>query len=731
MHLLSKLTPHLGAVLLCLALLAVQAFGDLSLPRYTSLIVDVGIQQSGVEHPSPQELSASTYRKISAFLAGQEKGEAPPAEAVSPKGEAPADEAVFAASDSLALFQASYEPAGSTYVLTDQGRARREQLDLVVAGPLATIHGLTGNAESEAASAEAADEALLTQQGIAAATQEYRNLGYDLNAMQMDYLLKTGAQMLAMAALIMACAIAVSFVASRTGARIGRDLRSRLFARVMEFSHAEIDSFSAASLITRGTNDIQLIQNVCTMLLRMILYAPILAVGGVIMVALTAPSMAWIIAVAVAAVLVVVGVLMGFTMPRFRVMQQLIDKVNQVAREILTGLPVVRAFGRESFEQDRFNQASTDLFSTQLFTNRAMSFMSPFMMLVMNGVAIAVVWFGGVNVSQGTMQTGQIIAMITYAMVIIMGFLMLSMLAVMLPRASVAAQRVDEVLATSSSVKDPDNPQDEALPSRDQAPGACIEFKNVCFAYDQAGENALDHVSFTVEPGTTCAIVGGTGSGKSTVLMLLERFQDVTSGEVLLDGVDVRLLTQSTLRSQLGYVPQKAFLFQGTIAENVGYGLEQSDEESLRKALDIAQAADFVDQRPEGLQAPVSQAGSNVSGGQRQRLAIARALAVPARAFLFDDSFSALDYKTDARLRQQLREGLAGRTVILVAQRIATVMGADKIVVLEDGRVVGQGTHRQLLESCPEYLQIARSQLSPRELEQSLSGGAWEAGERA
>lgn len=720
MHLLNKLTPHLGAVLLCFALLAVQAFGDLSLPRFTSLIVDVGIQQSGVEHPSPQELSLGTYRSIAELLAQEEGGEEPADQPAAQEqggiGSAPLD--------SGALFAASYERAGETYVLTDTGRDRRDRLDQVVAAPLAQVHGLQDQDGS-------ADAALLAQQGIAAAQREYQALGYDLASLQMDYLLRTGAQMLAMAALIMAAMIAVSFVASRTGARIGRDLRQRLFSQVMKFSHAEIDSFSAASLITRGTNDIQLIQNVCTMLLRMVLYAPILAIGGVVMVALTAPSMAWIIAVAVAVLLVVVGLLMAVTMPRFRIMQQLIDKVNQVAREILTGLPVVRAFGRESFEQDRFSKASTDLYRTQLFTNRAMSFMSPVMMLIMNGVAVAVVWFGGISVSVGTLQTGQIIAMITYAMVIIMGFLMLSMMAVMLPRASVAAQRVDQVLATVSSVSDPADPQDHALPTAQQSPGARIEFRDVCFAYDHKGENALDHVSFTVEPGTTCAIVGGTGSGKSTVLMLVERFRDVTSGAVLVDGIDVRSLSQSALRSQLGYVPQKAFLFQGTVGENVGYGLDEPDEARIEKALEIAQAADFVAQRPEGLQAPVAQAGSNVSGGQRQRLAIARALAVPARAFLFDDSFSALDYKTDARLRQQLREGLAGRTVIMVAQRIATVMGADQIVVLEDGRVVGQGTHRQLLESCPEYLQIARSQLSPQELELDLRGCSLEGGEGA
>ncbi|MDO4502920.1 MAG: ABC transporter ATP-binding protein [Coriobacteriia bacterium] len=735
MHLLRKLAPHWRAVLLCLALLVVQAFGDLSLPRYTSLIVDVGIQQSGVEHASPDQLTASTHDQIAALLTQEQGGESAAGEkpagesAAAPDGAAAPAAATGgadpAATDPAALFAAAYEPAADgTFALTEQGSAVRDQLDAVVAGPLAQIHGLTA-----ADDAGAADPSLLQQQGIAAAQKEYQALGRDLGAMQMDYLLRTSAIMLGMAALIMAAMIAVSLVASRTGARIGRDLRQRLFARVMEYSAAEIDSFSAASLITRGTNDIQLIQNICTMLLRMVIYAPILALGGVVMVAATAPSMAWIIAIAVAVLLTVVGALMAITGPKFRIMQQVIDRVNQVAREVLTGLPVVRAFSREDHEQERFDQASTTLYRTQLFTNRAMTFMGPTMMLIMNGVAVAVVWFGGLRVSMGTLQTGQIIALITYSMVIIAGFLMISMISIMLPRANVAAQRVDQVLATASSVADPAEPQDALLPDAAQAPGARIEFRDVSFAYDQQGENALDHVSFTIPAGSTCAIVGGTGSGKSTVLQLIERFRDVASGQVLLDGVDVRDLSQAALRSQLGYVPQRAFLFSGTIRSNVGYGQDHLSDERLAEALRIAQAADFVAERPEGADAPIAQSGSNVSGGQRQRLAIARALAQPARAFLFDDSFSALDYRTDAALRQELQTSLAGRTVVIVAQRIATVMNADQILVLEDGRVVGRGTHAELLESCPEYRQIAESQLSPQELESALPASAAKGGD--
>ena len=447
------------------------------------------------------------------------------------------------------------------------------------------------------------------------------------------------------------------------------------------------------------------------------LYAPILAVGGIIMIARTDLSMGWIIIAAVVAIAAVMGVLMKVAMPKFKIMQKLIDRVNLVSRELLTGLPVIRAFGREQHEEACFDDANTRLMKTQLFTNRVMTFMMPLMMLIMNLVSVGIIWFGGHAIDAGNLQTGDLIAFITYSMVIIMGFLMIGMLSIMLPRADVAAQRIDEVLECKPSIADPEpgNAKD-ALLGANGLPGARIAFENVSFRYSDGAECVLEDVSFTCEPGKTTAIIGSTGSGKSTVLKLAERFHDVTSGRITVDGVDVRDVSQHALRTQLGYVPQAAFLFSGTIASNVGYGVDGADEDRIRAAADVAQAGEFIAERPEGLATPISQGGTNVSGGQRQRLAIARALATDARAYLFDDSFSALDYKTDAALRHELSSRLGGKTVVIVAQRISTVLNADQIVVLDDGRVVGAGTHEQLMKSCQAYREIAMSQLSEEEL---------------
>lgn len=534
---------------------------------------------------------------------------------------------------------------------------------------------------------------------------------------QMQALLGLGLQMLGLVAVSMATSILVGLLASRTGAAVGRDLRSRLFAKVISFSQAEVDSFSAASLITRGTNDVQLVQTVLIMLQRMVLYAPILAVGGIVMVAHTNLSMGWVIVVGIGAVLAVCLVLMGVTMPKFKIMQKLIDRLNLVSREILTGLPVIRAFGREGHEEARFEEANHRLMATQLFTNRVMSFMMPAMMLTMNLIAALIVWVGAGYVEAGTIQTGDLIAFITYSMVIIMSFLIIGMVAIMLPRANVAAERIDEVLGCEPGIKDPQAPQDGQL---GEGAGACIAFEHVDFRYSPEAACALSDVTFTAPAGKTTALIGATGSGKSTVVKLIERFYDVSAGAVTIDGVDVRELSQDALRAQLGYVPQEAFLFSGTIGSNVTYADGQMPAERVTLALEVAQAAAFVGEREQGLQTPVAQGGTNVSGGQRQRLAIARALAADARAYLFDDSFSALDYQTDARLRADLATRLAGKTVIIVAQRIATIMNADLIVVLDEGRVVGQGTHAQLLEECAEYRAIALSQLSAEE----LAGGA-------
>lgn len=715
MRIIKNLAQHKLVVLMIVVLLCVQAACDLALPNYTSDIVDTGIQQQGVQDVAAEQLTGRTHDLVAMMLPEPE-------------------EQMFA--------DAYAQNEDGTYSLTESGKRDRAALDDAMALPMTVTcyadqiaeldldqvkaaydQGMIGKDDIQAmldrARGSMGDmaDALIAQQGLAAARAEYEQLGYDLDAMQMDYLVATGAKMLGLAALGMVIAVMVGFLASRTAAKVGRSLRERLFNQVVGFSDAEIQSFSAASLITRGTNDVQLVQMVTVMLLRMVLYAPILAIGGIIMIARTDLSMGWIIIAAVAAIAVIMGVLMKVAMPKFKIMQKLIDRVNLVSRELLTGLPVIRAFGREQHEETRFDAANTRLMKTQLFTNRVMTFMMPLMMLIMNLVSVGIIWFGGHAIDAGNLQTGDLIAFITYSMVIIMGFLMIGMLSIMLPRADVAAQRIDEVLECKPSIADPEpGKAKDALIGANGLPGARIAFENVSFRYSDGAECVLEDVSFTCEPGKTTAIIGSTGSGKSTVLKLAERFHDVTSGRITVDGVDVRDVSQHALRAQLGYVPQAAFLFSGTIASNVGYGIDDADEDRIRAAADVAQASDFIAERPEGLATPISQGGTNVSGGQRQRLAIARALATDARAYLFDDSFSALDYKTDAALRHELSSRLGRKTVVIVAQRISTVLNADQIVVLDDGRVVGAGTHEQLMESCQEYREIAMSQLSEEEL---------------
>lgn len=715
MRIIKNLAQHKLVVLMIVVLLCVQAACDLALPNYTSDIVDTGIQQQGVQDVAAEQLTGRTHDLVAMMLPEPE-------------------EQMFA--------DAYAQNEDGTYSLTESGKRDRAALDDAMALPMTVTcyadqiaeldldqvkaaydQGMIGKDDIQAmldrARGSMGDMAdtLIAQQGLAAARAEYEQLGYDLDAMQMDYLAATGAKMLGLAALGMVIAVMVGFLASRTAAKVGRSLRERLFSQVVGFSDAEIQSFSAASLITRGTNDVQLVQMVTVMLLRMVLYAPILAIGGIIMIARTDLSMGWIIIAAVAAIAVIMGVLMKVAMPKFKIMQKLIDRVNLVSRELLTGLPVIRAFGREQHEEARFDDANTRLMKTQLFTNRVMTFMMPLMMLIMNLVSVGIIWFGGHAIDAGNLQTGDLIAFITYSMVIIMGFLMIGMLSIMLPRADVAAQRIDEVLECKPSIADPEpGKAKDALIGANGLPGARIAFENVSFRYSDGAECVLEDVSFTCEPGKTTAIIGSTGSGKSTVLKLAERFHDVTSGRITVDGIDVRDVSQHALRTQLGYVPQAAFLFSGTIASNVGYGVDDADEDRIRAAADVAQASDFIAERPEGLATPISQGGTNVSGGQRQRLAIARALATDARAYLFDDSFSALDYKTDAALRHELSSRLGGKTVVIVAQRISTVLNADQIVVLDDGRVVGAGTHEQLMESCQEYREIAMSQLSEEEL---------------
>ena len=715
MRIISYLKNSLGAVAIIVVLLIVQAATDLSLPHYTSNIVDVGIQQSGIEHAAMDAMSAETFDALCALSTDEDESLLRDAYAVGDDG---------------------------LYHLDDSARKDLDKLDGIVEFPLVAVHyaeqmgfdldqlraaydaGMVTKGQIQEQLAQfrsqmgEGTEALLSQQAIEAAKAEYQSIGYDTTAMQMGYLLRIGALMLGLTAVGMLAAVGVGFMASRTAAGVGRSLRQRLFERVVAFSDREVQSFSAASLITRGTNDIQQIQMVTVMLLRMVLYAPILAIGGIIMVSTTNAAMSWIIVLAVVCLFVVVGVLMVFAMPKFRIMQKLIDRVNLVAREMLTGLPVIRAFDRQRYEQDRFDDASRMLYRTQLFTNRVMTFMMPSMMLIMNGVSVLIIWIGGSYIDNGTIQTGDMIAFISYSMTIIASFLIIGMISIMLPRADVAAQRVNEVLNTAPSIHDPDQPRDAELPS---SGGARVEFDDVAFGYededgDGAPEPVLQHVSFTAEPGTVCAIVGSTGSGKSTVIKLIERFYDVTSGSVKIDGIDVRDLTQEKLRGTVGYVPQKAFLFSGTIDSNIAYADAGMPDERVREAARIAQSSDFIDEKPDGFESSITQGGTNVSGGQRQRLCIARAIAADSRVLVFDDSFSALDYKTDSNLRLALRQNLGDRTLVIVAQRISTVMDADQIVVLEEGRMVGKGTHAELMESCEEYREIAYSQLSEEEL---------------
>lgn len=786
MRIIQYLKSSKVAVLLITLLLIVQAFADLSLPRYTSDLVDVGIQQGGIEHASPDEMSADTFNYI-CMLAGEDTEQVirdSYEQNTAGENEASAGENGTRAGENEAR----------NYTLSEYGKENRAELDSAIALPLVLVHmsDIMGDASSSDASSSGAsasdassgvsgksnnaayslssseapsssgdvtalaqsamqsgsfdwaqlysayesgaiskaeiqsfidqerqaygaiDDSLIQQQAIEAVKAEYEALGMDLGAIQLQYLAWLGAQMLGVAALMMAASISVGFVASRTAAKIARNLRERLFEKVVSFSDAEVQSFSAASLITRGTNDIQQIQMVLVMLLRMVLYAPILAIGGIIMVSQTNLAMSWIIVLAIVVIGIVIALLMALALPKFKIMQKLIDRVNLVSREMLTGMSVIRAFDRQEYEEARFDEASTALYKTQLFTNRVMTFMMPTMMLVMNGVSVLIVWVGGSYIDSGVIQTGDMIAFITYSMVIVMSFLMISMIAIMLPRADVAAQRVNEVLDTENSIHDPEESQVEKLDKN--AKGLSVEFDNVTFAYNEGSDPVLKDISFVAEPGKTTAIIGSTGSGKSTIMKLIERFYEVTQGAIRVGGVDVRSMKQHELRRELGYVPQKAFLFSGTIESTIAYANEDMDEDRVRKAADIAQATEFITAKEQGFESEISQGGTNVSGGQRQRLSIARALASDARVLLFDDSFSALDYATDARLRHALATEAAGKTVLVVAQRIATVLNADKILVLEDGELVGSGTHKELLSTCPTYREIAQSQLSEEEL---------------
>ena len=727
-----QLGRHWAACLAVVALLVVQAYCDLSLPDYTSKIVDTGIQQGGIESPVPDTVRDTTLQALELLMSEQDAVLAeqwystPDADGVrtlSHDATAAMSELenAFATPD-VVLYMAAAQNAATAAGTTETVTPTSYDLDAVATqfAAMAQAPGAREMLQAQLADAAPQDDSVadsLSSQAMLLVALEYdaQGIAHDV---QMSYLLRTGGQMLALTLLMVAVAIAVGFIASRVSAAIGRDLRRDVFKTVVGYSNAEIEKFSTASLITRTTNDIQQVQFTCVILLRMVAYAPILGIGGILHVASGNTGLEWIIFVAVAALLVLITVLMNVAMPKFKRMQTLVDRLNLVSREILTGIMPIRAFSREKFEEERFDKANTDLMKTQLFTNRTMVAMMPFMTLIMNGTSLLIVWFGGKAMDLGNMQVGEMIAFITYTMQIVMSFLMLSMVAVMLPRAGVAADRIDEVIKTPAAIHDPAAPK--ALP--EGGTKGVVAFNDVSFRYPGSDEDALEHISFTAKPGQTTAIIGSTGCGKSTLLNLIPRFYDVSEGSVTIDGVDVRDMSQAQLHDQLGYVPQKGVLFSGTIDSNLKFGGDHITDADVRGAAEIAQAAEFISAKPEGYNAPIAQGGSNVSGGQKQRLSIARAIAKHPRIYLFDDSFSALDYKTDVALRRALKAQTDNATVIIVAQRISTVLHANQILVLDEGRIVGKGTHAQLMESCPEYQEIARSQLSQKELNLQKEG---------
>ena len=739
-----QLARHWAACLAVVALLFVQAYCDLSLPDYTSRIVDTGIQQGGIESPLPETVRQSTLDALS-LLMGEEDADA----LQNAYGYYLQDNGVLKLRSDLtdaertALEEAVTTPDIVLYMAAaqnanapagDEAEAMTaaptaEDLDAVCAqfAAMAQMPGFSREMiQQQLASAmEQVDETTLSSmasQATLLVSLEYEAQGVS-HDVQMAYLFRVGGQMLALTLLMVVVAILVGLIASRVSASIGLELRRETFSSVIHFSNAEIENFSTASLITRTTNDIQQVQFTCVILLRMVAYAPILGIGGVMHVTQGNTGLAWIIVLDVAALLLLITVLMSIAMPRFKIMQTLVDKLNLVSREILTGVMPVRAFSRESFEEKRFDAASRELMGTQLFTNRAMVAMMPFMTLIMNGTSLLIVWFGGKAMNAGNMQVGEMIAFITYTMQIVMSFLMLAMVAVMLPRAGVAADRIDEVCRTKASIHDPDAATAKPALEKKGWDGV-VRFEDVSFRFPGADSDALEHISFTANPGETTAIIGSTGCGKSSLLNLIPRFYDVTGGRVTIDGIDVREMPQEQLHSLLGYVPQKGVLFSGSIESNLKFGGAQITDAGMKKAASIAQATEFIDAKPEGYASPIAQGGSNVSGGQKQRLSIARAIAKDPKIYLFDDSFSALDYKTDVTLRRALKEETDNATVIIVAQRISTVLHANQILVLDDGRLVGKGTHAQLMATCPEYQEIARSQLSQKELNlQDLNTG--------
>ena len=715
-----NLIPYWKSVLVIFILLVVQAYCDLELPQLTSNIIDTGIINGGVEHIMPQQVTKETYDMLSYMMDEDEKQ----------------------------IWEKSYTSRDGIYYLSDYSEDELEQLDSEMLIPITLAYQLqnmqnsdtTGMSEMKDIPAPPSENAageipmdqiqqmiLQARAGVEKMVETtgenttksmalhftkscQQEAGMEVDSIQIRYLLMAGLKMLAMALLMAAASLLVGLFASRVGADIGRKLRNKVFEKVIGFSNAEIDSFSTASLITRSTNDIQQVQMFTIMMLRMVLYAPIIGVGGVVKVINTQSGMGWIIVVAVACLLCLIGFLVTVAMPKFQIMQVLVDRLNLVSREILTGLSVIRAFGREKKEEERFDVANQDLMKTQLFTNRVMAVMMPGMMIIMNGTSILITWVAAKKIDLGTMQVGAMTAFIIYAIQIVMSFLFLTMLSIMLPRAGVAADRIDEVLKTPLSLTDKPDAKDFHVGE------GIVRYEKVSFAYPNAKADVLEDISFTARPGEITAIIGSTGCGKSTLVNLLPRFYDVKEGSITIDGVDIRDMKMEDLRETIGFVPQKGVLFSGTIASNLRFGKHDATEEEIKEAASIAQALDFVEEKKDGFDSAIAQGGSNVSGGQRQRLAIARAIVKKPKIMVFDDSFSALDMKTDAALRKALADKIKDSTVLIVAQRISTIIHADQILVLDEGKIVGMGKHEDLLKNCEVYEQIAKSQLSAKEL---------------
>lgn len=723
MQIIKNLKPYWKSVLIIVLLLIVQAYCDLALPDYTSKLIDTGIQNYGIEHCSPLQIPEKAYTVIKGFM----------------------DE------DDAAVWEKYYEQSDDgIYYMTDDGKDHIDEIDQACMEPMMMYYYPYTMVDSDednqlkqmlAASGMTLDELppemwsqmgtqmkqmidsmrdsmgddMMMSSAITCTRTCYDSMDYNYKDIQMSYLKRVGVEMILMTLLMVVSAILTGLAAARVAAGVGCDLRESIFKRVISFSDAEINRFSTASLITRSTNDVQQIQMVTVMLLRMVLYAPVLAVGGIIKVVESGASMGWVIVVAVAGILVVLGVLMAIALPKFKIMQDLVDRVNLVSREILTGIPVIRAFGREKFEEERFDKANKDLTKTSLFVNRVMTFMMPVLMFIMYAVTILIEWVAAHRIDSGELQVGSMTAFITYTMMIIMSFLMIGMLSVMLPRAGVAADRIKEVIDTESTICDkPDCKKLEAVKG-------VVRYEHVSFAYPGADEDVLTDLDFEARPGETTAIIGSTGCGKSSLVQLMPRFYDVTGGKITIDGTDIRDVSIESLRGNIGYVPQKGVLFSGTIASNIRFGAEDASDEQMKKAAAIAQATDFIEEKDKQYDSSISQGGTNVSGGQKQRLAIARAVARNAKIYIFDDSFSALDFKTDVAVRKALREDMTDSTVFIVAQRVSTILHADQILVLEEGKIVGKGTHKELMENCPVYEQIARSQLSEKEIAASIA----------